>query len=85
MKVKVITYGPISPKANRTLHQLPPGIGTQSLTVSSPWGECNTFSAAEAIYTVPIFCSTWYPLLLAGQWQCGFRACPRLLHMTSAV
>ena len=36
----------------------------------------------EAIHTEPIFCSTWYPLLLGGQRRCGFKACLRLLHMT---
>ena len=28
---------------------------------------------------------TRYPLLLGGQRQCGFKACPRLLHMTGAA
>ena len=31
------------------------------------------------------FRSTWYPLLLGGQRRCGFNACPRLLHVTSAA
>ena len=30
VKVKVIIYSPIFPKAHRTLHKLPPGIRTQS-------------------------------------------------------
>ena len=30
-------------------------------------------------------CSTWYPLLLEGQRRRGFKACPRLLHMTDAA
>ena len=28
---------------------------------------------------------TRYPLLLGGQRQCGFKACPTLLHMTGAA
>ena len=28
------------------------GMGTHSFTVSSPWGECRQFSAAEAIHTI---------------------------------
>ena len=48
-------------------------------------GEYSTFSAAVAIHTVPILRSTWYPLLLLGQRRCGFKACPRLLHMTGAA
>ena len=31
------------------------------------------------------FCSTWCLLLLGGQRRCGFKAIPRLLHMTDAV
>ena len=31
------------------------------------------------------FHSTWYPLLLGGQRWCGFKAYPRLLHMTDAA
>ena len=38
----------VSPEVQRTL---PIGI----VTVSSPWGECSTLSAAEAMYTVSIF------------------------------
>ena len=76
-------YSPDIPSIYIGLYiKLPPGIRTHSFTVSSPWGECRAFSAAEAIHTVPIFRSTWYPLLLCG---CVFKACPRLLHMTSAV
>ena len=65
------------------LHQLSPGIGTYSFTVSSPGVECSTFSAAEAIHTVLIFHSTWYPVLSGGQRRCGFKASPGLLHITS--
>ena len=38
-----------------TLQQLALGIGSHSFTVSSPWEECCSVSAAEAIHTVPIF------------------------------
>ena len=64
--------------------ELPPGIGTHSVRAYR-WGECSTFSAAVAIHTVPIFHSTWHPLLLGGQRRCGFKDRPRLLHMTSAM
>ena len=60
-KGNMFIYSPVSLKAHRTLYQLPPGIGTHSFTVSSAWGECSAFCAAEAIHTVPIFHSTWYP------------------------
>ena len=30
------------------------------------------------------FRSTWYPLLLGGQKHCGFKAYPRLSHMTKS-
>ena len=36
-------------------------------------------------FIVPIFRSTCYPLLLGGQRWCGFKASPRLLHMTSTA
>ena len=63
-----------------------PGIGTHTFTVSSHWGESSAF-AAHAIHTVhvSIFRSTRYPLLLGGQRQCGFKPCPRILHMTGAA
>ena len=54
LKVKVCVHSPDIPIGSGTLHQLPPGI-KHSFTVSSPWGECSTFSAAVAIHTVPIF------------------------------
>jgi hypothetical protein len=53
----------ISQLVQRTLYNLPPGIRTHSFTVLSSWEEC---SAAEAIHTISIFCSTRYPLLLGG-------------------
>ena len=71
VKVRWLFTVQISPKAHRTLHQLPPGIGTPSFTVSSPWWECSAFSAAVAIHTVPICRSTWCPLLLGSQRRCG--------------
>ena len=76
-----------SPKAHQTLHQLPPCIGNHSFIVSSLWGECRAFSAAEAIHTEPNFHSTWYPLLLGGHSyrRSRFKACPRLSHMTSTA
>ena len=64
VKVKVVIYSLISPKAYRTLHQLTPGIGTHSSTVSFSQGEYSAFSAAVAIHTVPILRSTWYPLFV---------------------
>ena len=84
IKVKVVIYSPISPKAHGILHQLPPGIATL-FPVSSLWGEYSAFSVVEASHTAPMFCSTWYQLLLGGQSWCGFKACPRLLRIASAA
>ena len=67
------------------LYIIYPRYRNSLFTVSSSWGECSIFSAAEAIHTVSIFCSTLYPLLLGGQRRCEFKACPRLLHVTSAA
>ena len=84
VKVKVVIYNSISAKAHGTWHLLSAYIATHSFTVTSPWGEYIAFSAAEAIHTVPIFRSTWFPLLLGGHRWCRFKAYPRLLFMTSA-
>ena len=81
----MVIYNPDIPKGSPNLTSVTPRYGTHSFTVSSLLGEWSTFSAAVAIHTVPNFCSTWYPLLLGGQRRCGFKACPRLLHMTSAT
>ena len=45
----------ISPVGTAGVHYLPPGIGTHSVSHSSPWGEYSAFSAAVAIHTEPIF------------------------------
>ena len=46
---KLLFIVQISPKADINY---PRGIGTQSVTVSSLWGECSAFSAAEAIHII---------------------------------
>ena len=43
------------------------------------------YSLKPFTQSVPIFRSTWYPLRLGGQRCCGFKAYPRLLHMTSTA
>ena len=75
----------MSPRVQQTLYNLPPGIGTHAFTVSSSWEECNTNKCSEAIYTISIFRSTRYPLLLGRQSECGFKPCPRSLQMTGAA
>ena len=65
-----------------------PGYGTHTYTVSSPWGECShaAYKGNGFIpFTTFFFRSTRYPLLLGDQRRCGFKACPRLLHMTGAA
>ena len=42
-KSKYIFIVQVSPEVQRTVHHLPPGLGTHSFTVSSSWGESNTF------------------------------------------
>ena len=69
----------------RTLLKLSPRFETHSFKIASPWGECSAFLAADAILTISIFRSTWFPLLLFGQRQCGSKACPRILQMVSDV
>ena len=61
-----------------------PGIGTQSFTVSSSWGEYSAFSAADAIYTTAIFVSpgTHYCWVDRGG---GFKACLWLLQCVNRM
>ena len=75
----------ISPKFSGLYIKYPQVLELNLFTVSSLWGESSTYSTAAAIHPVPIFHSTWYPLLLSGKKQCGFKACPRLLHVTGAA
>ena len=82
---KMVIIAQISPKAHRTYINYPQILELNSFTVSSPWGGCSMFTAAAAFHSVPVFRSTRYQLLLGGQRQCGFKACHRLLNMTSAV
>jgi hypothetical protein len=75
----------ISHLVQRILYKSPPGIGTHSIKVASPWGECNPilFSYLHLTpFTISIFRSNRYPILLGGQRQCGFKSCPRILYMT---
>jgi hypothetical protein len=73
----------ISTRVQRTLHKLPPCIGTHTFTVSFTWEECNAINAIEAIHTISIFRSARYPLRMGGHRQCGFKACPMLRYLTS--
>ena len=67
-------YNPDIPVDSVDYTLITPHFGTHTFTVSSP---CHSHSTN--------FCSTWYPLLLSGQRRCEFKACPRLLHMTSGA
>ena len=68
-------YSPDMPVRFSNFTLITPGVGTHSRTVSYPYGECRVLSAAKAI--------TQYQFSRC-QKLCGFKVCPRLLHMTSA-
>ena len=87
VKVKMCIYSPDIPvNMFSGLYIIYPQVLELALSQSHlPREYAAQFSAAVAIRMVPIFRSTWYPLLLSRQRQCGFKACPRLLHMTSAA
>ena len=55
-----------------------------SFTVLSPLRGCRAFSAAEAIAIISIL---FHLVPIAAGWTegCGFKACPRILHMTSTA
>ena len=73
VKVKVNVYSPDIPKRFSRFCINYPGIGTNSFTVSSPWGKCSAIFCSCSHSHTTTFHSNWYPLLLGGQ---------RLSHMT---
>ena len=86
IRVKVIVCSPDIPVGSSNFYiNRPPGIETHSFTVWSTCGECCTISYSCGHTHSTSFCSTWYPLLLGGQRQCGFNAYRRLLHVTTTA
>ena len=83
--VKAYIYSPDIPIDSVNCVSITPGIGAHSFIISSPWGQCSVFSAAEAIHMVSIFFPTWFLLPLGGQKGCGFKTSPRLLRITYAA
>ena len=84
-KKKVTVYACSSdiPESSADFTFIAPGIGTHSFRVSSPWEARSAFLQPKPRSTN--FHSTWYPLLLVGQRQCGLKACPRILLMPSTA
>ena len=68
------------------------GVGLESRHIGKPNQRTLLYPLAMiSAYMLPatidptLNLCTRYPLLLGGQRQCGFKACPRLLHMTGAA
>ena len=77
IQLKVYVYSPDIPSRFSRLYIKYPQVLELTLSQSNlPGVNAAPFSAAEA---------TWYLLLLGGQRHCGFKACPKLLHVTGAA
>ena len=71
-------YSPGIPIGSAEFTLLPQGIGTHSFTVSSPWGQCSTFSAAEASHSAN-FHSSLYPYWVVRD---GVNSAPKAVYAT---
>ena len=72
VKVKVQLYSPLSTHA----------YSADSFPPLARLAQAHIYMLPATIDPTLNLC-TRYPLLLGGQRQCGFKACPRLLQMTS--
>ena len=55
-----------------------------AILIRLPFPKARIARNATATIDPTLNLCTRYPLLLGGQRQCGFKACPRLLHLTGA-
>ena len=76
LSVNVYIFIVRHPRELSRLHNLHPGIGTHSYTVSSPLGRIQRFFSSFSQSQLSIFRSTRYPSLLGGQRRYGMRSLP---------